>query len=571
MQDAEVVLSMLGQKSIHNSEFVFDRLYRNLFNPDFYLLAYSTISAKEGKMTEGVDRSTPAGFNAQIVGEIIAALKTETYYPQLVRRTDIPAKNGSLRSLAISSFQDKLVQEVLRLLLQAIYEPLFKDTSHGFRPGRSCHTALVQLKTGSKGTNWVIEGDIQGGLASISHARLLEILSRKISDGRFLHLIERFLNAGYMEFWHVHNSLTGTPQGGIVGPILANIYLHELDVFMENTCNRLSTAHGPTRKGKRPDQALSLEQLSARKAEKYAWASEHLSKISVMPRQASLDPEYGEVKYIRYADDFLVMLIGRQDLAIHIREEIKDFLQRELQLELHMEKTVITHLKDRPVRFLGYDIARARETSLGVKMPATDATIQLLVPGDIIHERLKPFVSHGKAVHHNARVNLPLLDLLMQYNAEIQGLYSYYSLATDVSTRIGKYKYYHYYSLLKTVARKEKCSIAQVLSKYGVDVKLKQKTGTKRVFGISYQTEAGPKTLIYFNDSIKRMDLSQDMLDAGIPGREQLIDRSTIQADLLCNHQSDTVVHHSESSSIAVGNTPDRATIAQTGYWPRAL
>jgi group II intron reverse transcriptase/maturase len=225
MQSAEVVLSMLGQKSTQNSEFVFDRLYRNLFNPDFFMLAYSNIYAKEGNMTQGVDETTIDGFNVTKVEELIAGLRQEIYSPKPVRRTYIPKKNGAHRPLGVPSFQDKLVQEVVRLLLQAIYEPLFKDSSHGFRPNRSCHTALTQIKTTCKGANWVIEGDMKGFFDHIGHGKLLVLLSQKISDGRFLNLIEKFLKAGYMEFEQVHNSLTGTPQGGLLSPILANIYL----------------------------------------------------------------------------------------------------------------------------------------------------------------------------------------------------------------------------------------------------------------------------------------------------------------------------------------------------------
>ena len=162
MQSAEVVLSMLGQKSTQSSEFVFDRLYRNLFNPDFYMLAYSNIYAKEGNMTEGVDERTIDGFNIPQVERLIGLFKQETYSPKPVRRTYIPKKNGMLRPLGIPSFTDKLVQEVVRLLLQAIYEPRFQDTSHGFRPNRSCHTALAQIKSTCKGTSWVIEGDVKG-------------------------------------------------------------------------------------------------------------------------------------------------------------------------------------------------------------------------------------------------------------------------------------------------------------------------------------------------------------------------------------------------------------------------
>jgi group II intron reverse transcriptase/maturase len=559
MQNAEIVLSMLGQKSIQNSEYVFDRLYRNLFNPDFYMLAYSNIYAREGNMTEGVDQETIDGFNIQQVQETIALLKMETYYPKPVRRTYIPKKNGARRPLGIPSFQDKLVQEVVRMLLQAIYEPLFKDTSHGFRPGRSCHTALVQVQTTCKGTNWVIEGDIRGFFDNISHGKLLEILSRKISDGRFLYLIEKFLEAGYLEFKHVHHSLTGTPQGGIVSPILANIYLHELDVFMGKVCGQKST-HGTVRKRYEPYTELTSKRQIARKKGEYEQANEILKEVRTMPSQDPFDPNYIKVKYTRYADDFLVMIIGSKDLAEQIREEIRIFLQQELQLELSAEKTLITHLNDQRVCFLGYEIAKTRENTaltentLGVKKRAANETIQLLVPADVIREKLKPFISNGKAIHHNARINIPLLDVLTQYNAEIRGLYNYYCLATDVSTKVGKFRYYHYYSLLKTVARKEKCSIAQVLSKYGVDARVKQKTGTRKIFGVSYQTKEGQKTLTYFNDSIKKKDkpqegrIAQGIVETTIPGRHQIIDRINAKECELCGYQSSDAsnfeVHH---------------------------
>ncbi len=559
MQEAEVVLSMLGRKSTENSDFVFDRLYRNLFNPDFYLLAYSNIYAREGNMTQGIDESTIDGFNKTRVENIISLLRQEIYYPKPVRRTYIPKKNGGQRPLGIPSFEDKLVQEVIRLLLQAIYEPQFKDTSHGFRPNRSCHTALAQIKSTCKGTNWVIEGDIKGFFDNISHRKLLELLSRKISDGRFLNLIERFLKAGYMEFKQVHDSLAGTPQGGIVSPILANIYLHELDVFMEKICERYTTAK-KTRKHYQPYQELNMQRFLARKAGDHERARKLLLEMRTMPSIDPFDQEYIRVKYTRYADDFVVMINGSKDLAEQIRKEIGDLLMQELQLELSIEKTVITNLSSQRVCFLGYEIAKTQENTaitedaIGRQKRTANGTIQLLVPGDVIKEKLKPFVANEKSVHHNARINVPLLDLLQQYNAEIRGLYEYYSLATDVSTKIGKFKYYHYHSLLKTVARKEKCSLAKVLDKYGVNVKLKQGTGTRKIFGVKYETKEGPKTMTYFNEPIKKKDKPNEgrsangVIETVIPLRHRIIDRINAGKCELCGHESangkEFEVHH---------------------------
>jgi group II intron reverse transcriptase/maturase len=557
MQKAEVILSLLSQKAAQDTGYVFDRLYRNLFNPDFYLLAYSNIYANEGNMTPGTDEQTIDGFSHDLVNAAIAQLKQETYRPNPVRRTYIPKKNGKRRPLGVPSFTDKLVQEVVRMLLQAIYEPVFKDTSHGFRPGRSCHTALLQVKTTCKGTNWAIEGDIQGFFDNINHAKLLELLARRIADGRFLNLIEKFLKAGYMEFRQVHYSLVGTPQGGIISPILANIYLHELDVFMEKVCERLTTEG--TRRKNPTYQAHNLARFQARKNGEYEKADALLKQMRTMHARDPLDPNYIKVKYCRYADDFIVMIIGSKQLAEQIREEIRVFLET-LSLVLSPEKTLITNLSDRRVRFLGYELAKTHEdtklteNAQGIKKRAANGTIQLLVPADVIREKLKPFVRNGRSIHHNARVSAPLLDTLTVYNAEIRGLYNFYRLATDVSTKLGKYKFFHYHSLLKTVARKEKCSIAQVIDRYGVDVKLKQKTGTRKLFGVTYQTNNGKKTLTYFNEPLKKMDkpaqgpAAQGLLPIVIPLRHQILDRLNANRCELCGYQSDTAsqfeVHH---------------------------
>ncbi|WP_338248405.1 group II intron reverse transcriptase/maturase [Dictyobacter halimunensis] len=559
MQEAEVVLSMLGRKSTENSEFVFDRLYRNLFNSDFYQLAYSNIYAREGNMTQGIDDSTIDGFNKARVEKLISLLRQETYYPKPVRRTYIPKKNGGQRPLGIPSFEDKLVQEVIRLLLQAIYEPVFQDTSHGFRPNRSCHTALMQIKTTCKGTNWAIEGDIKGFFDDINHKILLTLLSRKISDGRLLNLIERFLKAGYMEFKQVHNTLTGTPQGGIVSPILANIYLHELDLFMKKICEQYTTAKR-IRKKYQPYQELNMQRYYARKNGDYVHAQALLRQMRTMPSIDPLDREYIRVNYMRYADDFVVMINGSKSLAEQIRKEIGAFLQQELQLELSMEKTLITNVSDQKVRFLGYEIAKSLENTAittdarGRKKRTANGAIQLLVPGDVVREKLKPFVANGKAVHHNARINVPALDLLQQYNAEIRGLYEYYSLATDVSTKMSKFRYYHYYSLLKTVARKEKCSIKKVLDKYGVSAKVKQGTGTRKIFGVIYETKEGLKTMTYFNEPLKKKDKPHEgrnangIIETVIPQRHQILDRMNAGKCELCEHESADLtefeVHH---------------------------
>ena len=558
MQRAETVLTILSQKAKGDRTFVFDRLYRNLFNPDFYLLAYSNIHNKEGNLTAGTDNMTIDGFNMEPVKKLIEELRTETYRPQAARRVYIPKKSGKLRPLGIPSFRDKLLQEVMRLILEALYEPTFLDSSHGFRPGRSCHTALVQVKTTCKGTNWVIEGDIQGFFDNIAFDKLIEILSRRIGDGRFLNLIRLFLQAGYMENQKIFHPLTGAPQGGLVSPILANIYLHELDEFMQKLSEKYSTK-ATSRNRYQPYRKLVEQRFRAREKGDYRRADDILKQMRQLPTQDFCDPNYIRVKYTRYADDFLVMMMGSKNLAQQIRDEIRDFLKMELQLELSTEKTHITNLGEQRVRFLGYEIAKTRENtrltenSLGVKKRAANETIQLLVPAEVVNEKLKPFVRKGKAVHHNARINEPVLDILMQYNAEIRGLYNYYCLATDVSTKLNKFRYYHYTSLKKTIARKEQISVAKVIEKYSVNIRRKQGTGTRRLVGVTYQTKTGKKTLIYFNESLRKKDEpgcgpgSLGIQDKPILKRHEILKRLEADKCELCGKPCDpamTEVHH---------------------------
>lgn len=238
MQKANVILSMVNQKSKRESNYEFQRIYRYLFNNDFYLKAYAKIYSKEGNMTEGVDGKTIDGFKLDKIENLISQLKEEKYYPKPARRSYIPKKNGKTRPLGIQCFEDKLLQEVVREILEAIYEPVFCDCSHGFRPNRSPHTALIQIKKECKSAAWMIEGDITKCFESIDHEILIKILERKIKDGRFIELIRRFLKAGYFEFNKVQYSYSGTSQGSIVSPILANIYMNEFDIFMKDLIHK---------------------------------------------------------------------------------------------------------------------------------------------------------------------------------------------------------------------------------------------------------------------------------------------------------------------------------------------
>jgi group II intron reverse transcriptase/maturase len=223
------ILKRINESSTNHENGVFTRLYRYLLREDIYYAAYQKLYANKGAATKGTDNDTADGFGERYVKTLISQLKDGSYRAKPVRREYIPKSDGSMRPLGIPSFRDKLLQEVIRQILEAIYEPVFSDNSHGFRPKRSCHTCLKQLKMKFAGVSWFIEGDIKGCFNSIDHEVLIEILQRKIKDSKLINIIRQFLKVGYFEDWKYNPTHSGTPQGGILSPILANIYLNELD------------------------------------------------------------------------------------------------------------------------------------------------------------------------------------------------------------------------------------------------------------------------------------------------------------------------------------------------------
>lgn len=314
MRNSEKVLNSLSEHS-SNLDYKFDRLYRILFNEEMYAVAYQNIYSNEGNLTRGVDGKTIDGMSINRVQALIEVLKNESYQPTPSRRTYIPKKNGKKRPLGIPAFDDKLVQEVMRMILEAIYEGHFEKCSHGFRPHRSCHTALASIQDGFVGAKWFIEGDIKGFFDNINHDVMIKTLSERIADERFLRLIRKFLNAGYMEDWVFHKTYSGTPQGGVISPILANIYLDKLDKFMMEYISEFNKGKSRkvtpewkrinSRKGKRV--AKYKVETDSQKRESLLLEIKKLHKeMGTVPATVAMDENFRRLKYVRYADDFLI-------------------------------------------------------------------------------------------------------------------------------------------------------------------------------------------------------------------------------------------------------------------------
>ena len=535
MRSPQNVLESLSSKAC-NSNYRYQRLYRNLYNPEFYLIAYQKIHAKQGNMTAGTDGKTVDGIGMKRINALIARLKDFSYQPAPARRTYIPKANGKKRPLGIPSFDDKLVQEVVRMILESIYEPTFLNTSHGFRPKRSCHTALQHVQKNFTGVKWFVEGDIKGCFDHVDHHALVNILRRRIQDEHFIGLIWKFLKAGYMENWVYHNTYSGTPQGSIISPILANIYLNELDVFMaqyaqtfrQGNKRRINPAYKKPldkRRGKqewlkRNESKISPEQ----KATVMAEINEINQYLRTIPYVDPMDDSYKRLVYVRYADDFLIGVIGSKADARQVKIDVGMFIREQLHLELSQEKTLITHGTDF-AQFLSFQITTSKEqnstrTKAGYVKRSYTGLIKLYVPKQ---KWLKRLLSYGALKIHydkdngNKEIwepvcrsslrNLDDLEILNQYNAEIRGLYNYYRIAHN-ATVLNNFLYVMKYSMYKTFAGKYRTSMQKIIRKY-----------TKgKDFVVTYQSKSGEKSVVFYNQGMRR-DTHVDATNPDIIGR----------------------------------------------------
>ncbi len=471
MQDPNIQLTILSQMAL-KPEVKFDKLFQKLYNVKMWQMAYEQIAPKPGNMTAGVDGSTIDGMGLELVTGTIAELKASRYKPNPVRRIYIEKANGKLRPIGIPSFADKLLQTVVKLILEAVYEPTFSDASHGFRPGRSCHTILAQVKR-MTGIRWWVEGDIAGFFDNLCHDTLLTILSKRITDQRFLHLIKQFLQAGYVENCKYNQTYSGTPQGGNLSPILSNIYLNELDQCMNSKIKEFN--QGKKRRQRREYWRVCDRRKRAKKKARQTgnWIAYKALTKEMLETQASdsQDPNFRRMYYCRYADDFLVGIIGSREDAEAVKAWLSTYLKKELQLDLSAEKTLITHAKNK-VRFLGYDIRRGdnkrrvkvnKKQGRGVQRTCMQKLI-LLMP----REKCEAFVKeYGQRQGWQGRERIHLfhhseLEILMIYNAEIRGFLNYYALADNLTSIVSSILWLTTTSFLKTLAAKRRSTLKKV-------------------------------------------------------------------------------------------------------------
>jgi group II intron reverse transcriptase/maturase len=542
MQTAEVVLSVLrdrGRKGLPCTQ-----LYRQMFNRDLYLLAYGNIYSNQGAMTPGVSEETADGMSEEKIEQVIGLMRQERYRFSPARRVYIPKKNGKLRPLGMPTWSDKLVGEVVRLLLEAFYDPQFPDSSHGFRKSRGCHTALREIGNTWTGTTWFIEGDISDCFGSLDHDILLGILAEKIQDNRFLRLIRNMLKAGYLEDWDYRDTLSGVPQGGTVSPVLSNIYLDKLDKFVERELIPQYTRGA--RRRLNPEYARVQSRIRrARMRGDRAAARDLQRQLRTLPRDDPMDPGYRRLKYLRYADDHILGFIGPKAEAEEIKARLAAFLRETLGLELNQTKTLITHARTQRARFLGYDISVWHcNTRITGGRRAINGKIALKVPPHVVKAQCARYRSHGKPWYRSRLQNLDDYDIVRTYGAEYRGVVNYYLLAHDV-WRLGVLRWNALTSLLKTLAAKHRSTVTKMAARH--KAKIETSDGLRTCFEARKHREGKPDLVARFGGIPLRQNrraVIRDPAPAPAPyPRKQLIKRLRKRECELCETGTTVAVH----------------------------
>jgi group II intron reverse transcriptase/maturase len=543
MRTADTVLNIIRERGKRGLQL--EDVYRQLYNPDLYLRAYGNIYSNDGANTPGITKETIDGMSMAQINTIIDALRQERYRWTPVRRTYILKKNGKKRPLGIPTWSDKLLQEVIRSIFEAYYEPQFSEQSHGFRAGRGCHTALGQITQKWRATTWFIEGDIKGCFDNIDHKVLMSILRRKIQDNRLLRLIENLLEAGYLEDWKYHSTPSGTPQGGIVSPILANIYLNELDQYVEETLIPENT------KGKK--RALNLEYyvIGARsrrrkKSGHYQEAQELRKQFQSMPAFDMQDPEYRRLRYVRYADDFLLGFIGPKAEAEEIKGKLATFLSDHLKLELSKEKTLITSAYTDMAHFLGYDIEVVlKDTKHNEKGERNvNGLVQLRVPAKVVEEKCALYMQRGKPYQRTELIDDEDFSIINRYQTEYRGTVQYYSLASNLYW-FHKLEWVMQGSLLRTLSCKNKESCLSITKRYTSTIKTPH--GPRTCLELKKARE-GKKTQVARFGGIPLIQNKKAILLDETPLRyvptNELIRRLLADVGELCGSTENIEVHH---------------------------
>jgi group II intron reverse transcriptase/maturase len=538
-------------------------LYRLMYKTDLYVVAYERLKSNPGNMTPGPDGSTLDGFSMKSIEDIVNQMRDESFQFSRARRVHIPKEKGGTRPLGIAPPRDKVVQEVMRMILEAIYDSphgsSFAESSHGFRPGRGPHTALKAIRHQWSGVSWIVEGDVKAAFDNIDHDLLIAILRKRVSDERFLRLIRKALTCGYYEFKVPVNSVIGTPQGSVLSPILCNVFLDELDQF----CQGLVRTHerGETRK-LNPDYRRVQRKIEyqRRRIPKVDDPNERRARVAHLRRlqkdlvtipSAACDEDYIRVKYVRYADDWCLGINGPKELAEQLRNEIADFMHSRLALTLNVEKTFIRHAKTEEAFFLGTRLRIGSDSQRKTRVKLGGRTFVRRTTGwtPVMMAPLKSQVArlysdgfcdaNGFPTPKSAWANLDDDQIVSKFNGVLRGILNYYCFV-DNYAELRRVQYILQHSAAKTLATKHRRSTRAVFKKHGKTLNVVATTSRGKEMVTSLKLEKS------WSSEPNRF-LGGDILDPGhaIQFHFKLRSRSKLgEHCAVCDDAEDVVMHH---------------------------
>jgi len=454
---------LLSLKAGKEPNHKFDDLFNLVCRQDWLRLAQEYVVQNAGSKTAGCDGMDMSDFAMDLERNLMklqTALQTDTFIACPVRRVYIPKPNGKYRPLGIPTIRDRIVQEAIRMVLEPIYEADFSQYSFGFRPNR-CTMDVIKCITWAtqehKKYFWIIEGDIAAYFDTINHRKLMRLLGRRVKDEKLLNLVWKFLRAGVMERKLFKDTELGTPQGGIVSPLLANVYLHELDKYMEKYT------------------ALSTKEKTARR-------------------------RTGQANYIyaRYADDFVILGNGTKAQAEEVRQEVRNFLPTTLHLDLSMEKTKITHLND-GFDFLGFTLRRSMgHNGMKTKVLISEKGIEKHL--NVLREATSP-ATHADSV----------VGKIKALNRTIAGWCRYYQYTSKAATQFRKLERKTFWMMAHWLGRKFKLKMPKVMTRFYKEQRLGE-DGVKLMRHGDFPTQQYKKRFLKPNPYTTREKLEREEL-----------------------------------------------------------
>jgi len=486
------------------------KVYNLLFDPDMYLLAYHKLKSKPGNMTPGVSPETLDGLSSEWIDQIIQSMKDESFQFKPSRRVNIPKANGGTRPLSVAPPRDKVVQEIMRIILDAVFTPTFSKNSHGFITNRSCHTALKQIYMQFKGVTWVIEGEIYKCFDSIDHHKLMKLIEAKILDRKFTKLIWKALRIGYFEFHEYQHSLIGTPQGSIISPILCNIFITQLDQFVESLMLNFNKGENPKLNNEYMARANALAR--AKRKGDFKKIEEQIKLMRNMDSVDYYDPYFRRLYYVRYVDDWIVGIRGSHEECEDVLKQINDKLN-EIGLKLNMDKTHITNMNKNKVLFLGTYIFRSHHRrftriNIGSKR-RLGFGIRIEVPLDRVTKKLTlaGFIKYGIPWPKFLWMYQNKDQILHLYNSVLRGILNYYSFSHNISQLNSLISYIIKSSCAKLLVAKFSISTqAGVFKRFGNQL---EKEGKVKFYKANIQVN--PQN---FKIKLKQPDLIQGLFAA---------------------------------------------------------